>query len=171
MARSSRRKTTLSDLRTSKPFASRRMMLTGLIGGALVVLVTPSSRAATATQVTLYRDPGCGCCENYIAYLRQNGFDVTVKSASPDAISAMSHKAGIPSSLAGCHTAFIDGYVVDGLVPIAAVEKLLKGRPSLIGITLPGMPAGAPGMTGAKAGPLTVYAIPKRGKPAAFMTF
>ncbi|HJU15820.1 MAG TPA: DUF411 domain-containing protein [Stellaceae bacterium] len=121
--------------------------------------------------VTLYRDPGCGCCENYVAYLRRHGFEVTVKSAAPDEISAISRKAGIPPDLQGCHTAFIGGYAVDGLVPIAAVQKLLKDRPPLKGITLPGMPPGAPGMTGAKKGKLTVFAIPKEGKPSVFMTF
>ena len=150
---------------------SRRALLTLLGGGAAITLAAPPSRAADTTkQVMLYRDPGCGCCESYVSYLRQNGFDVTVKSASPDALSAMSRKAGIPSDLAGCHTAFIDGYVVDGLVPIAAIQKLLKDRPLLKGITLPGMPPGAPGMMGAKQGKLTVFAVPKHGKPTAFMT-
>lgn len=152
------------------PALNRRALLTLLVGGAAVTLVAPMVRAA-GTRVTLYRDPGCACCENYVAYLRQHGFDVTVKSASPDALDAMSRKAGIPPSLAGCHTAFIDGYVVDGLVPIAAVQKLLTDRPPLKGITLPGMPQGAPGMMGPKQGKLTVFAIPRQGKPTAFMTF
>lgn len=135
----------------------------------LMALAPPA--LAAAIPVTLYRDPGCGCCENYVAYLRRHGFDVTVKSASPDEIDAMSAKAGIPSNLQGCHTAFVQGYVVDGLVPIAAVRKLLAERPPLRGITLPDMPPGAPGMMGAKQGKLTVFAIPKHGKPSVFMTF
>jgi hypothetical protein len=121
--------------------------------------------------VTLYRDPGSGCCENYVAYLRRRGFAVTAKSASPDEIAVINRKAGIPPDLQGCHTAFIAGYAVGGLVPIAAVQKLLKDRPPLRGITLPGMPNGAPGMTGAKKGKLAVFAIPKEGKPSVFMTF
>jgi hypothetical protein len=121
--------------------------------------------------VTLYRDPGCGCCENYVAYLRRNDFDVMAKSASPDEISAISRKAGIPPDLQGCHTAFIAGYAVAGLVPIAAVQKLLKARPPLKGITLPGMPDGAPGMMGAKQGKRTVFAVPKEGDPSVFVTF
>jgi hypothetical protein len=121
--------------------------------------------------VTLYRDPGCGCCENYVAYLRRHGFAVTVKSAAPDELAAIGHKAGIPPDLQGCHTTFIAGYAVDGLVPIAAVQKLLKDRPPLKGITLPGMPPGAPGMTGTKKGKLTVFAISKEGSPSVFMTF
>jgi hypothetical protein len=126
---------------------------------------------AKGIPVTLYRDPGCGCCENYVAYLRRHGFDVTVKSASPDEISEISRKAGIPPDLQGCHTAFVEGYAVDGLAPIAAVQKLLKDRPPLKGITLPGMPPGAPGMMGAPKGKLTVFAIPKQGNPSVFMIF
>ncbi|HEV2302816.1 MAG TPA: DUF411 domain-containing protein [Stellaceae bacterium] len=125
---------------------------------------------AKAVAVTLYRDPGCGCCESYVGYLRQNGFEVTVKSASPEEVSAMSRKAGIPRDLEGCHVAYVGGYVVGGLVPAAAVQRLLKDRPPLKGITLPGMPAGAPGMMGAKEGKLTVFAVPEHGKPTVFMT-
>lgn len=152
---------------------SRRALLTLVAGGTATMLVAESSRAADATeQVTLYRDPGCGCCESYIAYLRRHGFNVIVKSASQGELDKMNRKIGIPSHLAGCHTAFVDGYVVDGLVPAAAVQKLLKDRPPLRAITLPGMPTGAPGMMGPKKeGTLTVYAIPNEGKPTAFMTF
>ena len=140
-----------------------------LLSASFGVLVPPA--LAAAIPVTLYRDPGCSCCENYVASLRRHGFGVTVKSASPDDIAAISRKAGIPSALQGCHTAFVEGYVVDGLVPIAAVQKLLAERPPLKGITLPGMPPGAPGMTGTKQGKLTVFAIPRHGKPTVFMTF
>jgi len=134
-----------------------------LLSAPLLMLATRVQ--AKSIPVTLYRDPGCGCCENYVAYLRQGGFDVTVKSASPDEIAAISRKAGIPPDLQGCHTAFIAGYAVDGLVPIAAVQKLLKDHPPLKGITLPGMPNGAPGMTGTKKGKLTVSRSPKRASP------
>lgn len=141
-----------------------------LLLSASLLALAPAARAR-GVAATLYRDPGCGCCENYVSYLEQHGFTVTVKSASPDEVSAMSRKAGIPRDLEGCHIAFIDGYVVGGLVPVAAVRRLLKEHPPLKGITLPGMPAGAPGMMGAKAKKLTVFAIPKEGKPKAFMTF
>lgn len=141
-----------------------------LLVSAPLLMLAPRAWAKDI-PVTLYRDPSCGCCENYVAHLRRHGFAVTVKSASPDEIAAMSASAGIPSNLQGCHTAFVAGYVVDGLVPIAAVRKLLAERPPLKGITLPGMPPGAPGMTGTKAGKLTVFAIPRHGKATVFMTF
>ena len=137
---------------------------------ATPLLTLASSACAKGVAATLYRDPGCGCCESYVAYLRQNGFEVSVKSASPDEVSTMSRKAGIPERLEGCHLAYIGGYAVGGLVPVAAVQKLLKEKPPLRAITLPGMPQGAPGMMGEKQGKLTVFAIPKEGNPTTFMT-
>lgn len=141
-----------------------------LLLSAPLLALAPAARAK-GVAATLYRDPGCGCCDNYVSYLERHGFDVTVKSASPDEVSAMSRKAGIPHDLEGCHIAFIAGYAVGGLVPVAAVQKLVKDHPPLKGITLPGMPAGAPGMMGATQEKLTVFAIPKEGKPTVFMTF
>ena len=148
------------------PMIARRTLLIS----ALLLALAPAA-SAKAAAVTLYRDPGCGCCESYVGYLRRNGFEVAVKSASPDEVSAMSRKAGISEKLEGCHIGFVDGYAVGGLVPVAAVQKLLAEHPPIRAITLPGMPMGAPGMRGAKAEALTVFAIPKNGKPSAFMTF
>jgi hypothetical protein len=93
---------------------------------------------------------------------------VTVKET--DKLAAISGKAGIPAELQGCHTSFIDGYVVDGHVPIEAVQKLLAERPAIKGLALAGMPTGSPGMPGPKDGPFTIYAIDKDGKSATYMT-
>ncbi len=124
--------------------------------------------AAGGTPVMLYKMPGCDCCEGYAAYLRQHGFIVTVKESQD--LTELSAKAGIPGELKGCHTAFIAPYVVDGHVPIEAVQKLLAERPLLKGLTLPGMPSGSPGMAGTKEGPFTVYAIDRDGKTSPYMT-
>ena len=78
-------------------------------------------------------------------------------------LAEISHKAGVPSELQGCHTMFVDGYVVDGHVPIKTIRKLLSERPAIAGITLPGMPTGSPGMTGQKTAPFTIYAVSKDG--------
>lgn len=154
------------------PDVNRRGLLAILVGSMANAFVIPSSRATDpAEQVTLYRDPGCGCCEKYAAYLRRHGFNVAVRDALWDQLAAINRKLGISPHLAGCHTAFVAGYAVDGLVPIAAVRRLLKERPLFKAITLPGMPLGAPGMTGTKEGKLMVFAIPKSGKPTVFMTF
>ncbi len=116
-----------------------------------------------ARKATLYKNPQCSCCEGYADYLRGNGFDVTVKPTND--LAMISHNAGVPEQLEGCHTMFIDGYVIDGHVPVGIVRRLLAERPPIAGITLPGMPPGSPGMTGAKTAPFVVYALPKASGP------
>jgi len=123
---------------------------------------------AAPIPVRLYKNPECDCCEGYAAYLRKHGFTVTV-TASND-LAEISRKAGIPPELEGCHTAFIGNYVVDGHVPVDVINKLLAERPQIKGITLPGMPAGSPGMYGKKAGPFTIYAVGQDGKSSVFVT-
>jgi hypothetical protein len=126
------------------------------------LLALPLPAFAGSTHVTLYKNPQCSCCEGYAAYLRDNGFDVEVKPTTD--LAEISRKAGVPEPMEGCHTAFIDGYVVDGHVPVAVIEKLLTERPAIAGITLPGMPMDSPGMVGEKTEPFTVYAVTKDGK-------
>ena len=80
-------------------------------------------------------------------------------------LAKISSKAGVPEKFQGCHTMFVDDYVIDGHVPVNAIRKLLSERPAIAGITLPGMPLGSPGMTGVKRGPFTIYAVTKDGAP------
>lgn len=124
-----------------------------------------AAQNAAAEEVTLYKNPQCGCCEGYADYLRQNGFTVTVK-ATHDLV-AMSREAGIPEDSEGCHLSFIDGYVVSGHVPVGTVNRLLSERPAIKGITLPGMPMGSPGMTGSKTEAFTIYTIGE-GQPQVY---
>jgi len=137
-----------------------------LISASVFALTRPTY--AAPPSVTLYKNPECGCCDGYADYLRHSGFTVTAKATND--LSEISRKAGIPPDLQGCHTAFIGDYVVDGHVPVEAIKKLLAERPTIKGITLPGMPMGSPGMTGDKTEPFTVYAIGKDGKPRVYMT-
>jgi hypothetical protein len=137
-----------------------------LIAASALALAGPVS--AEPIPVMLYKNPECGCCDGYADYLRSHGFTVTAK-ATPD-LSEISRKAGIPPDLQGCHTAFIGDYVVDGHVPVEAIEKLLAEKPAIKGITLPGMPEGSPGMVGDKTGPFTIYAIDADGRSNEFMT-
>jgi hypothetical protein len=133
------------------------------LGAALVLVAAPLPAVAAPIRAILYKDPQCGCCEGYAAYLRQNGFAVDVKTTND--LAEISRKAGVPSELQGCHTMFVDGYVVDGHVPIKTIRKLLSERPAIAGITLPGMPTGSPGMTGKKTAPFKIYAVNKDGTP------
>ena len=133
-----------------------------VIGGAAYVLAGPTSHAE---EVTLYKNPQCGCCEEYAAYLRENGFTVTVKPTHD--LTGMGRDAGIPDDFQGCHLSFIDKYVVSGHVPIKTVNRLLTERPDILGLTLPGMPTGSPGMNGPKLAPFAIYEIGP-GKPKTY---
>jgi hypothetical protein len=131
------------------------------IATALALIAAPLPALAAPVHALLYKNPQCSCCETYAAYLKQNGFEVDIKPTND--LAAISAKAGVPADLEGCHTMLVEGYVVDGLVPVDVVRKLLAEKPAIAGITLPGMPMGAPGMGGTKTGPFTIYAVTKDG--------
>src|SRR5215469_12242964 len=116
---------------------------------------------AAETPVILYKNPQCDCCEGYADYLRKNGFVVHTQDSNN--LATISRNAGIPEELEGCHISMVEGYVVAGHVPIAALRKLLAERPPIKAITLPGMPMGSPGMGGTKQEPFVVYAIARDG--------
>lgn len=128
--------------------------------GLIVVLTAALDGAAQAEEprtATLYKNPACACCDGYADYLRGNGFEVTVQPSHD--LPLLHRQHGVPEALVGCHTTVIEGYVVEGHVPVDSVIRLLMGRPNIKGISLPGMPAGSPGMFGEKAAPFTIYEI------------
>ena len=150
----------------SKYQLSRRAVLTILIGGAggaaLIggttgIIPLSAEPAAGRGQVTLYKNPQCGCCEGYADYLRDNGFKVAAVSTND--LTLMGQKYGIPDDLAPCHISLIGGYVVGGHIPMEVIDWLLSNKPKIVGITLPGMPEGTPGMPGNKPGPLDIFEI------------
>lgn len=120
-----------------------------------------SAAAQEAKPVTIWRAPGCGCCDAYAEYLRNNGFEVNV--IDDRNFDDRSVEAGVPERGVGCHLAMIGGYAVSGLVPSEVIERLLKERPEITGITLPGMPANAPGMASEKTGTLRIYSFGPEG--------
>ena len=118
-------------------------------------------------EATVYKSPTCGCCGSYISYLRQAGYDVT--EVTTDDLQQIRDQYQVPAAMASCHTMVIDRYVVEGHVPLEAVETLLKQRPSITGIALPGMPTGSPGMPGTKRGAFRIYSF-TNGVTADFMS-
>ena len=120
-------------------------------------LATPGRADELSRQATLYKTPQCGCCEAYADHLRANGIAVTVEARHD--LSLVKRQHGVPGELEGCHTTLIDGYVVEGHVPVGTLFRLLTERPDIKGISLPGMPMGSPGMSGEKTAPFTIYAI------------
>jgi hypothetical protein len=109
--------------------------------------VLPSSTfAASRPLVTVHKDPDCGCCGGWVAHLELNGFDAKVIETKK--LNPLKSKLGIPLDLAACHTAEVDGYLIEGHVPASAIKRLLSERPKAKGLAVPGMPQGSPGMTG-----------------------
>jgi hypothetical protein len=115
------------------------------------------TQAEAPGAATVYKNPQCGCCEGYADYLRENGFEVSVQSTHD--LPLIKRRYGVPEALEGCHTTLVDGYVVEGHVPVNALLRLLNERPAIKGISVPGMPAGSPGMSGDKTAPFTIYQI------------
>lgn len=128
---------------------------------SLTLAFASVNAALAATPMTLYKSPTCGCCEKYVGYLRENGF--AVKAVNESDMDAVKKRYGV-SHIASCHTALINGYVVEGHVPVNAIRKLLKDKPDIVGISAPGMPQNSPGMGELTKGTLTIYAVPKNGK-------
>ncbi len=124
----------------SDTMPSRRAVLVGLAAG---LTVGRSGTAQGLPTVAVTKDPSCGCCAKWVDHLRQAGFTVTVTEGPVTAVKA---RLGVPRDLASCHTALVDGYVVEGHVPADAIKRLLAERPNGTGLAVPGMPAGSPGM-------------------------
>ena len=139
-----------------------RMTLNALALLVGVMLSAPALAADRAKpEATLYKNPQCGCCEGHADHLRENGYPVKVLATHD--LPLVKQRHGVPMQLAGCHTILIDGYVVEGHVPAATLDRLLSERPAIRGISLPGMPTGSPGMGGPKTEPFTIYEITSDG--------
>lgn len=136
---------------------------------ALAFVATSAATAATAASITVYKSPACGCCALYAAYLAQHGYQVDVRHTYQ--LEEKRRELGVPARLASCHTAIIEGYRVEGHVPVAAIARLLKGRPKIAGIAVPGMPANSPGMGRHEPNTLPVYEISPQAPDRLFGTF
>lgn len=110
-------------------------------------------------QVTVYKSPTCGCCGNYIAELKRQGATVLVEEMSDAELAAKKQGLGVSLDLSSCHTAVMDGYVIEGHVPMEALAELRGQKPPIKGIALPGMPSGSPGMAGPKSAPFAVQTL------------
>ncbi len=108
--------------------------------------LSPNQIATNELNITVYRTPTCGCCKGWVEHLQQNNFNVT-DIVKPEAeIQAIRQKHNLPAELTSCHTAEINGYLVEGHVPVEDVKKLIAKKPNFAGIAVPGMPIGTPGM-------------------------
>ncbi|HVF39279.1 MAG TPA: DUF411 domain-containing protein, partial [Gemmatimonadaceae bacterium] len=119
----------------------------GVSAPAIPASQTPSIAGVEPTLVKVYKDPNCGCCKKWVQHLETNGFKV--ESFDLPDMSLVKQKHGVTAELQSCHTALIGDYVIEGHVPADVIRKLLKEKPAVAGLAVPGMPMGSPGMEGA----------------------
>lgn len=127
---------------------------------------SPSDAPTKKPVITVYKDPSCGCCKNWIAHLIKHGYRVDAKD-SPN-MTEIKSTLGVPTGLTACHTAMVNGYLIEGHVPAADIDRLLTQKPKIAGLAVPGMPAGSPGMEGASAQRYQVLTFDKSGKTTVF---
>ena len=138
----------------------RRTLLLSIIVG------TTSAWAQSATPIEVFKSPSCGCCEKWIEHLQQNGFKVKAQNVSD--VSAMRKTMGLPDRFSSCHTARIGNYLVEGHVPAADIRRLLAEKPKALGLAVPSMPPGSPGMESSKPIPYETLLVQADGSYRTF---
>ena len=143
--------------------------LATLVGSAVIA---PGLLAQSKPQVEVWKDPSCGCCKDWVSHLESNGFAVRVFETGNDAART---RLGVPDKLGSCHTALVGGYAIEGHVPAREIHRLLKERPAAIGLSVPGMPVGSPGMDGAiycgRKDPYAVLLIQRDGSTRVYQSY
>jgi hypothetical protein len=131
-----------------------------------LMFLSSSSAADPGAEVTVYKSPTCGCCVKWIDHLEENGFSVTAIDVRD--MRKVKERQGVPERLGACHTALVGEYVIEGHVPAADLQRLLKERPPVMGLSVPGMPVGSPGMEGPGPEPYSVLSFDAEGRTAIF---
>ncbi|HEU0052167.1 MAG TPA: DUF411 domain-containing protein [Longimicrobium sp.] len=123
---------------------------------------------ANGTLVTVYKSPTCGCCQKWVEHMQQAGYQVEVHDM--ENVQPVKDQHGVTSNLASCHTALVDGYVVEGHVPAEVIQRMLREKPAIAGLAAPGMPRGSPGMEGPVKDRYDIVAFTKDGKTSVYET-
>ena len=140
-----------------------------LLLSLMIFGVAPASAADTVPSIEVWKSATCKCCGAWVKHLEADGFTVKVNAAEPSTLASLKRQAGIGDRLASCHTAMIDGYVIEGHVPGTEIKRLVAERPEAIGLAVPGMPVGSPGIEqGAEFEPYDVLLIKKDGSTEIF---
>ncbi len=146
----------------------RRRFLGAATGLGALALLAPRSVLAGAAplKMTVYKSPTCGCCKDWITYMRKEGFELKV--IDMDDLTEIKRGAGVPNAMESCHTGLIGSYVVEGHVPADLVRKMLAEKPKITGLSVPGMVNGPPGMEQGPKQPYQVIAFTRDGKSSVY---
>ena len=157
---------------THRGLSRRHLLLAALPLAGAALFVPRLVRAAAGTPIEVWKDPNCGCCHDWIAHMEANGFSFTIHDTGNNAVRA---RLGLPQKLGSCHTALVGGYLVEGHVPASDVLALLQQKPKALGLAVPGMPVGSPGMDGAVYGnrrdPYDVLLVARDGGTRIFKSY
>lgn len=139
-----------------------------------LVLTTGAARPSAGVTskeptITVYKDASCGCCKSWIEHLIKHGYRVDAKDS--DEMTEIKRSLGVPEALTSCHTAVVNGYLIEGHVPAADIARLLKTKPKVAGLAVPGMPMGSPGMEGPRTEKYQVLSFDKAGKTKVFASY
>lgn len=149
--------------------------MSSLLKNALAVFLLagglgPAWAAAGAAVIDVYKSPSCGCCGKWVEHLRAHGF--TVRAHDTDDVASHKYRLGLPAGLGSCHTAEVNGYLVEGHVPAGDIWRLLKEKPAARGLTVPGMPTGSPGMEqGSRKDRYDVLLVKRDGKTRTYSRY
>ncbi|MET3606139.1 hypothetical protein ABIC99_003975 [Sphaerotilus sulfidivorans] len=150
----------------------RRTLLLGVLMLNAATSTLAKKPQATAVPVQVWKDPSCGCCKDWVTHLEKNGFAATTIDQGN---SAARVRLGMPQRFGSCHTALVQGYVIEGHVPASDIRRLLKDRPDALGLAVPSMPLGSPGMDGpayeGRRHPYQVLLILKDGSAQVFNSY
>jgi hypothetical protein len=118
--------------------------------------------------ILVYKTATCGCCKGWVEHLEASGFTVDARDINATELMMTKRDSGVPTQMSSCHTAIIDGYVVEGHVPAEQIRRLLAERPDIAGIAAPGMPIGSPGMEGRNAQPYEIFSFTHDGEATVY---
>jgi len=150
------------------------IVLAVLVALAAMVFSASGEESAESSfpEMTVYKTPDCGCCSVWVDHVEAAGFAVTARDVSHAELNEKKAEAGLPHGLGSCHTAFVDGYVIEGHVPAEQIQRLLDERPETLGLAVPGMPVGSPGMEmGERKDPYEVVRFDEDGDTEVFARY
>ncbi len=145
------------------------VLLLGVVVSTAWWAIAEQSQEASLPEVTVYKSPTCGCCKKWVNHLEDNGFNV--KAINKQNMGPIKNRFGVRRNLASCHTAVVDGYVIEGHVPASSIKRLLTERPNIEGLTVPGMLMGTPGMEGPRKQPYQVLTFDAQGNTSVYDRF
>jgi len=150
----------------SELISRRALLASGFNAAAAAVAFPALLHASAAIPMVVYKDPNCGCCTKWVGLMRSAGFEVSTRDTSDMASIKTRYK--VPAALGSCHTALVGGYVVEGHVPADLITRLLKEKPKVLGLAVPGMPMGSPGMEGSTKDAFDVVTFDAAGKSTVY---